>query len=409
MDNYVDNFLAQLELQTPKSRSEQRAREKSIEKIYLNFPGNFGKYQVFPMNYAVTHFPFVSLQDTKEICIPRKPAKKDESDGASDEPYSAWIKLLPKHAYVMKDSTGRVVSSLSAADEELLNTAYSVYNQLCEELDVKNNATDPIVRSLVRKRNYTLFHASCINKWENNSRTPVRQNFTGLFVCTTQKFMTSIQLSLKDKEYLEGGNNWVEEIYNDNLTGRTGFLMFTIELTRGGQPGYNISVQHEIGRGHQLEGLSIPADDAELMTDPVASFLGWQANKDTAAQPGYRRLFNASLIREAIDFMTSQIAAIRLAKQRGISIEEAIRATNAQALDGIQSASMSEPVDPMVDAPVARPTTTANTFSERNTDPFSTPPAAHLDPISGSPSAPFEKPDFSFSSFGGNAKDDLPF
>ena len=103
--NKVDDFLEKLAMQAPKAKEEFKQKNRALEKIYLNFPGNFGRYQILPMDSVVTDFPFQTLFDTKEINIPRKNLAADGTENV----YNAWIKILPKNAFIMKDATGRQV------------------------------------------------------------------------------------------------------------------------------------------------------------------------------------------------------------------------------------------------------------------------------------------------------------
>ena len=157
----VDGFLRTLEQNQSKPK-ELGPTLRSLEKIYLSYPGNYGKYQIFPMNSVVTGYPFVILKDTREIKITKKNVLPDGTENVFD----AWIKILPVDAYQMLDSTGRVVSSLTADDENLLIQASGVFDQLYEELggNQKDQKLNKAI-SLLRRRNYTIFHGKCLNKW----------------------------------------------------------------------------------------------------------------------------------------------------------------------------------------------------------------------------------------------------
>lgn len=420
----VEDFMAKLAAQTaPMQKNNQpRTNTKSVEKISLNFPGNFGRYQVLPLDSVVTDYPYVTLFNTREIAIPKKQVGAD----GTETPYTAWVKLLPKEGYQMKDMTGRVVSSLTAEEEQLLGEAHTLFDQLFTEVDARNNLQ--MQKDLCRKRNYTLFHAMCLNKWDfEDSRVPKRQNFCGLFVCTAKGFMNAVEDNINEKTLMNGGDaSWIQGIYNRELTGRDGFVMFSISKSKT-SAGYSVTCSHESGRSQMLSGVTIPAEEAEMMKDPVASFLGWQANREEGVADGQRRLFNTSLIKEAVAFMTSQLAAIRMSKQNGQSIEEAIKATNDLALKNAV-AQQPKTNDPMLQAPQPQaPQVNAERVISNNNSPFSTPAAAQIDPITGSPvtpgntgfgqpqpqqnnapaSAPFTAP--SFGGFGSAPKSDLPF
>ena len=415
--------MAKLAAQTaPMAKNNQpRTNTKSVEKISLNFPGNFGRYQILPLDSVITDFPYVTLPGTREVAIPRKQVG---ADGQVTE-YQAWVKILPKEGYQMKDMTGRVVSSLTAEEEQLLGEAQTLFDNLYTEVDARNDLK--MQKDLCRKRNYTIFHAMCLNKWDfEDSRAPKRQNFCGLFVCTAKGFMNAVEDNINERNLMNGGDaSWIDGLYNRKLTGRDGFVMFSISRSKTSQ-GYTVSVSHETGRTQMLAGVAIPEEEANLMQDPVATFLGWQANREENVEAAQRRLFNANLIKEAVAFMTQQLAAVRMAKQSGQSLEEAIKATNELTL---KNAVPSQPQtnDPMLQAAAPQPQVNAERVVAENTNPAAGfAPAAHVDPISGSfvggnggfgqpapqpqtnPNpAPFTAP--SFGGFGAAPKADLPF
>ena len=418
----VEDFMAKLAAQTaPMQRNNQpRSNTKSVEKISLNFPGNFGRYQILPLDSVVTDYPYVTLFNTREIAIPKKQVSAD----GTETPYTAWVKLLPKEGYQMKDMTGRVVSSLTAEEEQLLGEAQTLFDQLFTEVDAKNDLN--MQKNLCRKRNYTLFHAYCMNKWDfEESRVPKRQNFSGLFVCTAKGFMNAVEDNINERTLMNGGDgSWIEGVYNREQTGRDGFVMFSISKSKT-TAGYSVTCSHESGKSQMLSGITIPSEDIEMMKDPVATFLGWQANREEGVADGQRRLFNTSLIKEAVAFMTSQLAAIRMSKQNGQSIEEAIKATNDLALKNAV-AQQPKTNDPMLQAsqPQAPQVNAERVISRNDGTSF---PAAQIDPITGAAvtpgntgfgqpqpqqnnapaSAPFTAP--SFGGFGSAPKSDLPF
>ncbi len=422
-DNKVEDFMAKLAAQTaPMTKNNNQSKNRVIEKIALNYPGNYGRYQVLPMNSAVTDFPYVALLNTREVCIPRKQVA---ADGTETE-YNAWIRILPKNAYLMKDMTGRVVSSLTAEEDQILSEAYTVFDQLFDEIDARNDLE--MQKTLTRKRNYTIFHAMCLNKWDfEDSRAPKKQNFCGLFVCTAKGFMNAVEDNINEKNLMNGGDgSWINGVYTDELTGRDGFVMFSISKSKT-SAGYSVTVSHETGRSQMLAGVTIPQEEADMMKDPVANFLGWQANRDENTPVGQKRLFNANLMKEAIAFMTSQLAAIRSAKSAGnMTVKDAIAATNKQALANFQPQPKTN--DPMLQSAMAQnagPQVNPEKIVANNSAPFQTPPVAAIDPITGTPvqpqnsgfgsgqqqqqptSAPFAAPNF--GGFGGNNGSGLPF
>lgn len=431
--NTVEDFMAQLAAQTAtiNKTNDFKAKSRVLEKISLNYEGNFGRYQIFPMDSVVTNYPFVTLFNTREICMPRK---NINSDGVETS-YNAWIKILPKEGYRMKDSTGRIVSSLTAQDEEMLNTASRLFDEIYTEIDAKNNLQ--LSRDILRKRNYTIFHGYCLNKWGlEDMRTPAKTNFSGLFVSTAKGFVQAVQDNLTERSIINGGDNsFVKSIYTNSLTNRDGYLLFSINRSKT-SAGYTVTVTHESGHAAALAGVSIPAEDAELMKDPVETFLGWQANRADEAEPGYKRLFNPALIKEAIDFMTGVLANIRMAKQSGTDIAEAIKKTNETALaNSVPTNTMGKATnDPILAQMTQNSQSNINpeTIIANNTQPFQTPPVSHIDPVTSSPvgndsasgfggfnfgnqnvtgtetnAAPFTQP--AFGQFNNAPTNDLPF
>ena len=436
--NSVDSFLEKLQSVSPASRKKTFEKKRTIDKVFLNYKGNFGKYQILPLNSVVSEFPFVSLLGTREINIPRKNMASDGTESV----YNAWIRILPKNGYTMKDpSSGREVSSLTAAEEALLDQAYAVWEELYSELDARNQAMDPNIGGLIRRKNYTIFHGYCANMWaEGDTRKPARQNFSGLFVVTAKGFLDLVNSSILDTNITSGmgNNNWVADLYNRDLTNRKGFMMLSINKADG--PGFNISVNHQLGAEQYLAGVSIPEDDAALMQNPVETFLGWQANREEDVQADQRRLFNKTLITEAIEYMTDLLAKTRMAKQNGSSVEDAIAATNqtvlasqshttshGQATNDPILAQMAEQAKADTQTAGYGNSNVANNPEEvaaKNTNPFQNPAASHIDPITGAPvgsggfggfgggeqtsgSAPFSAPSFAGGFGSGNG--DLPF
>lgn len=427
----VNDFMAKLAANAAPAGKVQRFQEarRSLEKIYLMVPEHFGSYQLFPVSNKLTDYPFVNLPNTREICIPRKRTTQD----GKEEEYSMWVKLLPKSAYVMKDLTGRIVSSLTAEDESLLDAAYSVWDQIRDEMmngaatEDQRNAAYGVMKTLARKRNYTIFNAYCLNRWEMNStKQPVRSNFSALFVSTASGFSSSLKADVDQKALMYGGSNdYLQEIYTSERTGRTGSLFMTINRPQG-QPTYNVSFNHVFGV-QNLASIEIPEADYELMQDPLETFLGYQARRDQEDVPvGEKRLFNPTLIHEAIGYMTRQLAAIRMAKQNRTDVSAAIEATNAAALSEVSAPTAPVTRDPML-AEVKKGGEVFEVNEQRlnaeNTSPFQTPPAARMNPITGEPvsqqttapkqqSAPFSQPSFGFGSPLGAApqgNNDMPF
>ena len=69
MSNYVEDFMAKLARQTaPMQRKPFSGNKSAIEKISLAFNGNWGRYQVLPINSVLYDYPYVTLFGTREVC-----------------------------------------------------------------------------------------------------------------------------------------------------------------------------------------------------------------------------------------------------------------------------------------------------------------------------------------------------
>ncbi len=430
--NNVDSFLEKIGQIKPMTKSKNFEKKKQIEKVFCNFKGNLGKYQLLPMNSTVSDFPYVTLMGTREVRMPRKNMGSDGTESV----YDAWIRILPKSAYVIKDKdSGREVSSLTAEEEEVLNRAYVIFDELYKEVDGREHAMDPTIKNFVRKKNYTIFCAHAMNFWqEGNTRQAARQNFDGLFVLTAKNFMDLVASNIEDTNITESSLNkdWLSDTYNRNLTGRKGFVMMSVSVNAGG-PGFNISVVHKVSPVPITENAEISEEAAQIMENPVELFLGWQAAGSEEGTPSNeKRLFNRRLIEETIQYMTDQLTKIKMEKASGgnslEAIKKAIEETNktvlmnqtptnkqGQATNDPVLASMSGPAQGNAQAGYENNNVVNNLEQvvSRNTDPFNTPPAAHFDSITGAPVNPGNsQQQYGGSSFGnptGSDGNSLPF
>lgn len=389
----VQGFLDALEQNTNQQSnfdSQNNGNARTLDKLYLSYPGNYGKYQVMPMVSSVTGQPFEFLNNTREVKVTRKSQKQD----GTETTYDAWIRILPPSAYHMIDSTGRLVSSLTSEEEQILAQAQQTFDALYIELGgrEKDEALRKKIAEHLRRRDYTLFHAYCMNKWNlNDMRQAEKSNFSALFVCSAKGFLQAVSDNVADTTLTSGNNpEWMNQVYNRELSGRSGYMLFSIALNVGGKIGYSITVNHAINNAPFMEQYHISQEDADLMQDPVESFLGWQASKD---QPG--KLFNAKLIQEITSEMAAELAAVRAAKSTGGDVFAAMKKTSEMAANSIPATPMTN--DPMLQQGMAPGATNPGAVFGANNAPFQTPPASHVDPINPQPmqqGAPYQQPGF---------------
>lgn len=365
----VQAFLSQLKSAQPQPKSENRSQV--IETTYLNIPANLGKYQIFPINSVVTNNPFEFLYRTQEVSI----ATGKNQDGT--DRYS-WHKLLPVCAYDFYDEgTGRIVSSLTQSEKDLLASAHAVFDHMWEVIPEEQR------KDYCRIKNYTIGFAYVINKFGLKDQVkPVRSNFCTLLVCTSKDFANALNkdIDLQQTNHGDAQNpenrKWLAEIYNRKASNRSGWLIFTISGASTGI-GFSVSATHTSGLKPEItDGINIPEDQLELMQDPVRAFLGWQAGQD--------KLFNEQLILKTIEKMNSIIAKFS---------NSAMYANPMQAAKATEyTAQLSQPApmtnDPMMAAmngQMQTNTLSQAQVSQANNDPFMTPPAAQFDPMAGVP------------------------
>lgn len=377
MSIVVEDFMSKLKKQTGKNQGARNftRQTRKIEKLSLNNPNTLGRYQVFPILSSVLDFPFISGK-VKQIKVPRKMI--DQATGEETQ-YETWIHIPAHGFYQMKDMSGRgAVSSLTAEEDQLLTNLHTVWEELYNEIDAKNHFAEAM--KFIRTKNYTLFTGYCLNFWkagDTDNRVPTRQNFSALFMVTTTSFMDAINGNIEDRSIMEGGNNdWIEKVYTNDLKGRDGFLLFSVNKSTT-TPGFTVSAQHEYGRANVLSQYEIPKEDFDAgMEDAFELFLGWQASAQDIDKPiGQRRLFNKKLMQETLDYMSSMLASVRASKAAGKSYEETIEEARKVVFG----------------SPADRSAAPAGTPIEAKPAPAA-PQATQIDPLSGTQA---------FSGFGG--------
>lgn len=361
----VQNFLNQLKSAQPQPRSNE-SQTPQLRKTYLNVPDNLGRYQIFPMISTVTGMPFEYLYKTREVNV----VTGQNQDGTVR---SSWHKLLPVNAYNFIDNTGRLVSSLTQAESDLLHSAYGIFDKMFELVPESQR------KDICRIKNYTVGNAYVINKFGLKDQTKALDgNFSTLLVCTSKDFANAIGKDI-DMQSINYGEDqaWLGEIYNRQLENRSGWLIFTITKAANGV-GFSVSASHAANLPHTAtDGIKISPEDAELMKDPIRTFLGRQAGPEG-------KLFNEQLIQSTIEEMNRIISKYSNSAvySNPLAAAQATVAT-AQAAQPQQAPTM----DPMVAAMQQGPTQaqTQSQMMQNNNEPFVNPPAAQFDPMAGVP------------------------
>jgi len=404
--DFLTNFMERLTKQSgsPATRTFNRQTRK-IDRISVNNPETLGRYQVLPINSAVTEFPFISGR-VRQISLPRR--RMDES--GEEQNYNAWIHIPSFEFFQMRDATDRVVSSLTAEDEKLLSSTYNLWEELYSEVDGKTNY--PVVKDFIRAKNMTVFSAYCMNFWKygSNNRTPDRQNFSALFMITTKNFIQSVEANINDKNLTEGGPDWIYNVYNNQLKNRDGFLMFSVNKDKTAK-GFTASATHEFGRSSMLSGVEIPQEDFDAgMDDPVSLFLGWQANSAEREKPsGSRRLFNAALMKEACSYMGTLLSAIRAEKAKDPSTPIDVMSVVSKVVEDYY-----KNLPPLEPRQQGNGQEVAQEAPQTQSAPVNDSPTTHIDPLMGSQEPQsngfgggfggFSTPSFGNGGFGGGTQ-----
>ena len=406
VENFVAMITRQAAMTEPMSKNDQKERPKDrIEKISLAYMGNYGRYQVLPIESMVTNYPFVFLPDTREVSIPRKSIAEDGTETVQP----VWVKILPAEAFQRKHE-GQVFSSLSNDEATLLANCQSLYDELSREIDPKVN--QDIHRTIIRKRNYTLFYAYCLRKWSlDNERTTVRENFPGLFIVTAKGFLGTVESNMKEETAVSGSSNWLDDIYGD-FRSRRGTLIFTIGPNQTGRPGFSTTATHKYGLPQPIQ-VNITDEELSKFRNPVATFMGWQALREDGVKDEERKLFNAPLMEEVAKFLTNQLNAVRNAKMSGASMAEAINATNELAAKTAPTFGSQRSNDPILNAEkpqvnnMGAPADMGKVV-EQNTNPYQSAPAAHYNP-GGQVNPGFGQGSAQASPFGQSQHQSAPF
>jgi hypothetical protein len=370
----LDNFLNGLqEVQAKQKTNKDFDRSKSLQYVNLAHPDNYGKYQILPMLSTATYSPYVYLFNTREVKL-QNPKKPDAT---------TWYKILPDEAYMFMDETGRVVSALTDAERGLLAELRGLYDKL---------ATYPGAKDITRIKNYTLFQGKCINQYDIQNKVK-KSNFNALFICTSKGVASAVNDDINNQAISFGGVNFVSQIYTRQQNGRTGWLIFSINRAVNGV-GFDVKVTHTPNIPIETtQPYDFTDEDMELFQDPVRTFLTWQGGQDKAYNPEVL----TELKFKIIDLINKYDGA-----SSSIPVGVVQQATTQTATAAVQGAPVPTSADPMVarmqaeQMPPQAPQTTMATDQQfvqsQNTNPFQTPPAANIDPISGVPVNPTTAP-----------------
>lgn len=385
----LDNFMSMMTRQATIASGQKVVERKALERVHFGQEAAHGTYQIIPFNNPVTDYPYVTMFDTKEVNIPFV-----QTENGQQVEKQNWHKILPKDVYIMKDPSGRVVESLSAADSQLYDTVEKAWREVNAALGGykkqadRTPAEDKRRSQYVRTKNYTIFNGYCVNRAGDGGRGTVREKFCALFIVPAKGFMTAVSNNMNQVTAFEQNNttDWIANIYNDDMNSRMGSIILSISRTPT-QPSYNVTVSHKcIPNGGAPIQISMSDEDKAYMSNsPIENFLGKLAPENPkSTSPADKRLFNRAEYEKILDALMKILASVTATNS--VSQAQAVAATNQLAMQNIQQP-ISGSADPMLQQMVNDPS--ANGVQQRiianNTNPTVNPPAAHNDPITSAP------------------------
>jgi len=265
-----------------------------------------------------------------------------------------WHKLLPKVMY-----------------PDLTPEESALYDEISSMWQFAND--DEITDFNTAKRgNYSFCFGKVLNHY--NVANEVVEKTSGkmsLLVFPSASVASKLKENTDSVTLMSGNNAWLNSVYNNNLTERTGCIK--VSFTKGASMGYDIVVEHLFNNGMVnpvATDFAITPEEMNLCDNLITRFLGFNQGKD--------RLWN----NDHAKFMKSELE--RMIKEA--SPEE------AQATDAAPVQNMNQTVDPMLGGgqpPVQTPTTETPVGQ---VPPTNLPPTGHVDPITGMPTTSVSPP-----------------
>lgn len=380
MDNnsLISNFMGKLKNAQPPERSSDGESKDYLQTMNLGRRDWQGKLITIPFLGEEGAFVFMNYSDHADNRVMEVSMYLEGQDN------EAWIKILPKE----------FIGTLSPEDEQLYEKVRSKFKTIrdAEWLD----------DSWLRLKSYGLMYGYVLqhNNMENKSMIGVEggsRTGASLIILPSATVSKSFDGAVESTTLQAGGSHeWLPQFYNNNATGRIGFLTTTFYLSTT-SIGYTVAFEH--GTNSALfkvipDDLVIPDSELAKFGSLLRDFLGHRQRPETG-------LFNRKVFLQIDAYLDRIIAAkgdpyaspaqqaINLAAQASIdesktlptqaATPEATPVQTESAFDGM--AATPQPVGEV--APMATTPPPIQPESGQINQGFAAPPPVGNPPVSG--------------------------
>lgn len=319
------NFSLSSFLENLKSDSEV-TRGPRLNKLIMNSPELIGS--------TITYLPvmmkdnyYLKIEEVAEVNMPSRILETKDNG-------PVWMKILPIEFY------GNITEDQKNLHEQVLKL-HAQYSDLVDDYN------------LSRFRRYTLIHGYILKLEDTNKTVVPKFNGPSMMVYPShtplQALHNSIQLA---QSSLGDPNKWFPLIFTDKSTNRNGALVSSFNRSTTSK-GYvcNINITPNSQFNTLVEPTFDYSEEFKLFTDPIRSFLSWQAPEDS--------LFHNELMMEIRDYLSARIIAINNNRN-----------TNRAGTPFQTPASSPAPLETPAAAPQGQPAPAANPIARPDGMPF---------------------------------------
>jgi len=290
----LGNFFDRL---SKKQKPASKDDTPKLKVIALNYGPKYGTIKFLPFLDA-NYGPVVLIDDDegrmREISIWR------DVDSSEDGGWDAWYHVLPLSYY-----------------DNLTQDEIDLYNRVVSKFDYARDSGGDNGAGLydyqsLRTKCYGLFYGYALQYFNTENKS--QDNFTAgpaLIVIPNRTVGFTLKTDM-EKWDSYGSTAWRNKIYNNNLTGRDGWLEVSLVPRVDGGVGNNLTINHAVANPNMPQANAVGPDlvisDDVLKMFSVSilrSFLGWEAGKD--------KLFDAENFKKIEFDLDQKIVAIKAA------------------------------------------------------------------------------------------------
>jgi hypothetical protein len=278
MTDFIDDFLAGLENDKPKPRTDF----SRLNKILMSAGPNQG---------TIMFAPFMDPKSSKFYrIVPGVREMKTTVTKFHDGNDDVWVKILPEDAY----------GTLSEEDHNLYSEVAGMFDQYAEYY----NNTDPAPWNYVRYRSYSIFQGIVLNHADKNGAV-IEDNVghPALIMFPTKTPITELANAISAKIANLKNKEWLTKVFSTTDSGREGAL--SIKFTKSDNIGYDTSVSFEFNSTFSVvidPNFSISQEIKDLFGDFISSFIGWENSENG--------LFDRGLFSELKQVLTIELKKI---------------------------------------------------------------------------------------------------